>query len=92
MSDNKAYEKIEEVLREAGRPLAAHEFDTVTIRKASADLPGSGVTTQDGRSYVGQSESSIARRLRELHVAGRVVRRRREGKQFVEFKLVGAGA
>lgn len=84
-------------MREAGRPLADFEFEEVTIRTKSADAPaGSGVITQDGRAYVGCTESSLGRRLREMRGLGRVSSKKREGKQFKEYSLVsalvGAGA
>lgn len=72
------YDKIEDVLKEAGRPIAAHEFDSVEI----CDFP-----YMSGRQYVGQSESAIARRLREMREVGRVTAQRREGTAFVEYSL-----
>lgn len=72
------YDKIEDVLKQAARPLAAHEFDEFEV----CDYPP---TT--GREYVGQSESAIARRLREMREIGRVTSQKREGKTFNEYAL-----
>ena len=74
----KTYLKIEMVLKTAGRALAAHEFREVLIG------------WQMGDRYVGCSEATLARRLREMRELGRVTAKRREGKSFVEYALVEA--
>jgi hypothetical protein len=69
------YMRIEIVLKSAGRAMAPHELEQVRI----GDL--------NGREYIGQSEATIGRRMRELVVMGRLTSRRREGKNFKEFAL-----
>lgn len=72
------YLKIEHVLRQAARPLAPHEFHDVLV----SDQDG-GILR--GREYVGCSESTLGRRLRELREMDRVKSQRRDGKNFVEY-------
>lgn len=75
----KAYEKITKVLETAGRPLAPHEFGDVTMTHLGE------VAATDGRRYVGYSESTIARRLREMVGKGLAKSKTREGSNFKEF-------
>lgn len=75
---NATYLKIELVINAARRPLAAHEFKDVSIG------------FQWGDKYVGQSESTIGRRMREMVTLGRLTSNRRAGKNFKEFALVKA--
>lgn len=75
MSKHSTYEKIEKVLNRAGRAIAPHEFDSVSIDATW------------GRQFVGQSESAIGRRLREMRELGRVTSQRREGTAFVEYSI-----
>jgi hypothetical protein len=84
----KSHEKILEVMKVAGRPLTEYEFRDVTIHRPST--AGSGVTTQDGRSYVNESDSAIGRRMREMRVLGLVSSQKRVGKKFKEYLPVFA--
>lgn len=81
------YAKIETVLYIAKEPIAAHEFGNVSVKIMSGD---SSVTDQrmSGRQYIGCTEATISRRLREMRELGRVTAKRREGKAFVEYALV----
>ena len=82
---NNVYDRIEEVLKSAenqGVPaLAPHELNAFTFTPA----PTRGMV--NAREYVGQSESAIGRRLREMRELGRVTSKTREGKSFKEFAL-----
>lgn len=75
------YDKIEDVFHEAialgGGALAPHEFRFVVMP-----------TGLNGREHVGQSESAIGRRLREMYELRRVTRKRRDRKNYVEYALV----
>lgn len=86
------YDRIEEVLRNAGRPLAPHEFEAVTLTITYDNDEDGWPKRADvtGRRYVGCSEATLGRRLREMAEAGRVIRKRREGKTFKEFDLARA--
>lgn len=89
----KPYDRIADVLEAAeldcpGRKLAAHEFPYVTM-KAPAWIK-TGQSTVDGRVYVGLSEATIARRLREMAALTRVNAFKRAGKNFVEYALIEA--
>ena len=88
----KPYDLIERVIKAAGRPLCAHEFASVKMERLLPDTTDSRVESVDGREFVGQSEASIARRLREMRGLGRVSGKRREGKSFVEYDLVSVAA
>lgn len=81
------YDKIEDVIRTAGRALAAHEFYQVTMgwTSPSQNEPNGGCI--DGRRHVGQSESTIARRMREMVQLGRLKAQTREGRNFKEYAL-----
>jgi len=86
---HKVYEKIEAVLKVAGRPLAPHEFEQVFM---THDTSLTASQVKDGRAYVGCSEASLARRLREMvHFdspdSPKVQHQRRNGKPFVEYWL-----
>lgn len=85
MKKKVVYQKIEEVIRSAGRPIAAHEFCDVVIAMPVDHIEGGRIV--DGRYYVGQSESAIARRLREMRELGRVTSSTRQGTAFKEYKL-----
>lgn len=74
------YEKIELVMKKADRPLTEFEFDTVILIEGERE-------TFTGRRFIGCSESTLGRRLRELRRSHRVTSRRREGKPFVEYEL-----
>lgn len=78
----KTYSLIEDVMRRSPKPLAAHEF--VFVVMPGPDGPGHVV---DGREYIGVTESTLGRRLREMRGFGRVTAHRREGKAFVEYAL-----
>lgn len=67
--------KILEVMNVAGRPLAEFEFNSIMIH---------GV---NGRFYVGCSESTLGRRLREMRESGMLTSKKRDGKQFMEYAL-----
>lgn len=78
----KKKQKIMQVLVRAMRPLAPHEFADVIMPD------GDSVTgSSDGRRYVGLSESTIGRRLREMVVSGDLTVQRRDGKNFVEYAV-----
>lgn len=84
------YDKIEEVLKQAGRALAPHEFDAVIFHlrcDVEGIAPTSAVVTMAGRHFIGCSESALGRRLREMRQQGRVTSSTREGKTFKEFAL-----
>lgn len=74
------YTKIARVLEIAGRPLAAHDF---------REIPSVGMGhPSDGLSFVGITEATLARRLREMRRAGLVLASKVEGKAFVAYSLV----
>lgn len=77
------YKKIEYVLKTAGVSLAVHEFDFIFPMPGELG-PGHEI---NGREYVGCSEATLGRRLRELRELGRVTAKRRDGKSFVEYAL-----
>ena len=78
----KVYEKIEIVLKSVSRPLAPHEFNDVYVQDLEQML------NPTGRQFVGCSEATLGRRLREMRELGIVTAKRREGKAFVEYALV----
>lgn len=80
------FQRIEDVLRQAGHPIAAHEFQSVFISMPVDHLGGGRVV--DGRFYVGSSESTISRELRKMRELNLVTSQVREGKSFKEYKLV----
>ncbi len=83
----KTYEKIEAVMRHAGRPIAPHEFNSVVVPDGES---ASG--SASGREFIGCSESALARRLREMRAAGRVTSQYRFGENYKEFLLVAKPA
>lgn len=80
------YDKIEFVLREANRPLAPHDFRFVVVPGFYA-LDGAITKDPDGLRYVGCSESSLGRRLREMRSLSRITSQDRDGKAFKEFAI-----
>ncbi len=81
----KIYDLIEDVLKKGCKPggaLAAHEFAGVWMNDPQ---PGENIRT--GRDHVGITESSLARRLREMRTLGRVTVERRKGESFVRYAL-----
>lgn len=80
MKKKAPYDRIEDVMRAANRPLAVHEFEDVPMTIDEGEL--------DGRNYIGYSEQTLARRLREMNGLGRVSSKTREGKNFKEYALV----
>lgn len=76
------YKKIEEVLAAAKKPLA--EFEFVDVDVPVKEWPHHDI---NGRNYVGITESTLGRRLRELRGLGRVTSKRREGKLFMEYTM-----
>lgn len=83
--DSIVYDKIEKVILIAGKPLAEFEFDDVSIT-ANHDPRVVGDPV-NGRLYVGCSQSTLARRMREMRALGRLTSNRREGKQFMEYDI-----
>lgn len=81
---SKTYDRIENVIRESGRALAPHEFAQVVMGYVQ-DI---NAKWQNARAYVGCSESTLGRRMREMVVIGRLFSQKREGKSFKEFGLV----
>lgn len=77
----KAYDRIAFVLQKVGRPVAPHEFSRIEI------VAGTGM---DARSYIGYSEATIGRRMREMRRLGILTSKTREGKGFKEFALAEA--
>lgn len=88
------YERIEKVLRTADEPLAAHEFSEIWLNEKmpviTSDNPNihDEIVPVDGRRYVGVTEATLARRLREMRELGRVTATRRTGTAYVEYALV----
>lgn len=81
MSILKVYGRIEDVLREWGHPAAAHEFSEIEMDVDANRFPMSG------RIYVGCTEATIGRRMREMTAMGRLTAKTREGKTFKEYSL-----
>ncbi len=79
------YEKIELVILIAGKPLTEFEFESVQIT-ANHDPRVIGDPV-NGRFYVGCSQSTLGRRMREMRKEGRLVSNTREGEQFVEYAI-----
>ena len=89
------YDVILAVVKRAARSglvrLAAHEFTKVCMRTIdcplSAPLPCADCQ-DNGRWFVGCSESTIGRRMREMAEPKRgwLTVRKREGKNFVEYE------
>ncbi len=73
------YARIEEVMKKAGKPLTEFEFGNVSIEN--------GGDLMSGQQYIGASQSTLGRRLRELRQMGRVTSKRRKGKAFIEYAL-----
>ena len=69
------YRRILDVLRKVGRPMAAFEFAETTSIEFSK--------SQNARQYVGQTEATIARRLREMARLGYVVTSKRPSNRGV---------
>lgn len=86
----KPYDRIEDVLRAAGKPLAAHEFTSVMLPWPKWIDRYKLDENINGREYVGLSEATIARRLREMAGLTRVNAFKRAGKNFVEYALIEA--
>lgn len=83
--DSIVYDKIEKVILIAGKPLTEFEFENVTIT-ANHDPRVVGDPV-NGRFYVGCSQSTLARRCREMRALGRLVSNKRAGKQFMEYDI-----
>jgi hypothetical protein len=73
------YERIESVLKKAGRPIAPHEFVSVIMDESNGE---------SGRFFVGMTEATLGRRLREMRGLGIVTGKRRTGESFIEYGLV----
>lgn len=74
------YDRIENVLREVHRPMAAHEFGEINLT-----MQGEHVNC---RRYVGCTEATLARRMREMVVLGRLVSSKSlGGVMFKKFAL-----
>ncbi len=73
------YDKIETVMKAFDshntKNVAPHEFRNMMLGQ------------QDGLQFVGCSESTLGRRMREMVEAGRLTRKIRDGKTFKEFAL-----
>lgn len=90
---NTVYDKIEVVIKKAGRSLAAHEFADITLENPDPKFPRLGIDSQiNGRAFVGCSESALGRRMRKMRELGRLTSQLREGKAFVEFGLAAQPA
>ncbi len=76
-------DKISEVLAQAKRRLAAHEFSTVQM--AVLDEAGHYEGQQDGRAHCNCTESTLSRRMREMAHDGILSSGIREGKNFAEY-------
>lgn len=83
------YDKIEEVMGRAGRPLCDFEFKMIYI---ASPRPKDASGVVDGLTYIGCSEATLGRRLRELRSQGRTTSQRRQGKAFVEYSLISTTA
>lgn len=82
------YDKIELVMKHAGKSLAEHEFRSIVYEGHHDCGDKWGMKyNPSGLTFVGCSESTLGRRLRELREKGRVTSQRREGKAFVEYAL-----
>lgn len=73
------YEKIETVLKMAGRPIAPHEFVGIPVGYDNGMIMG--------LEFIGCSESALGRRLREMREIGRVTSQTRDGKTYKEYAL-----
>lgn len=86
----KVYDRIEEVLKQTvqfGVPgLAPHEF-AITSVAVRPENDGGPKYQVNAREYVGCSEATLGRRMREMVVLGRLTSKTREGKTFKEFAL-----
>lgn len=85
MNNKSVFQRIEDVLREAHRALAVHEFENVHIAMTVDHLDGGRIV--DGRFYVGCSEQTLGRQLRRMRELNLVIATTREGKAFKEYKL-----
>ncbi len=75
-----AYDRIEEVFKNSATPLASFEFQNVRIRRGDEVLAGD--------EFVGVSESTLERRMREMRAAGRLASQVRKGASFKEYWIV----
>lgn len=80
------FQRIQDVLKEAQRPIAAHEFQSIHIAMPVDHLEGGRIV--DGRFYVGCSESTLSRELRKMRELGLVYSATRQGKSFKEYALI----
>lgn len=88
MTQGQTYTRIEDVLKIAKNPLAVHEFDNVRIEIPMEDSSDSRIEVMSGKQWVGVTESTLGRRLREMVGLKRVTKQRREGNAgFVEYSL-----
>lgn len=71
------YDRIEQVMSFARKPLALHEFRDVS----------DPVIQENALAFLRVTETTLGRRLREMRELGRVTSKRREGKAFVEYAL-----
>lgn len=79
------YDKIEDVLKMAGKALAPHEFDEFSLPMIH---PSGDITRiYTAREFVGCSEATLGRRMREMVVLGRLSSKTRDGKTFKEFAI-----
>lgn len=84
-----AYERIATVLKAACRKLAIHEFEQVYVTVVTADEAEDHVERQsNGKRYVGYSEQTLGRRLREMVDRKLATCNVREGKNFKEYELI----
>lgn len=87
----KPFDRINEVLKTVRpRKIAAHEFGDVHLEVEEGNVPMP--TMRSGRQFVGYSEATIARRLREYAADGKVTVGTREGKNFKEYGYIGVAA
>ncbi len=77
------YDKIEKVLEVAKKSLAPHEFALVHGFHLGAEAEGCA----NALRWIGCSESTLGRRMREMVVLGRLTSKKREGKTFKEFAI-----
>ena len=79
----KTYRRILDVLRMAARPLSAFEFSEMPTEDG-------GMVYRNAREYVGQTEATIARRLREMARLSYVVTSKRpsdRGVMLAQYSL-----
>ena len=83
------YDRIEKVILIAGKPLAEFEFDAIQI---TANHDPHVIGNVNGRQFIGCSQSTLGRRMREMREINRLVSNRREGKQFMEYQVAAVAA